>query len=558
MSVEQAKKDHEIVRNRILDCINNKRSFYVLAGAGAGKTKSLVDVLDDIKQEYRDSYLSQGQKVAVITYTDKAAEEIRQRVGQEQMYRISTIHSFAWEVISHFKKELIMWVKENKTDFPRVKKVEYTMQKSTDHIYRLKHNEVISVFTELLNRSQLLKETVISEFPVILLDEYQDTDKKVIDILLGLRNFNKNLVLALFGDPMQRIYNSGYSYLEDKLDQENFIKIEKDWNWRSSYEIVEFINKVRNIETDPGQKLKMNSHGFVQKSVHQKSEKKPEIIVVAEGTKDSFIEKGNMKTLVLEHRMAAERMGFLDLFKLFNGNEYFKESFKEGSVTKLQDLKLPLLDLYRAKENKYSRLHLMKYMRDYNVYFKENHIFDEEIDIREKLKQLAESYKETLSLFTEPEKITIKEISKTIIESELFYIPNEIDFSDDFWSEVGKISMKELLAYFIYKENMEFETQHGSKGLEYDRVQVILSQKEAKGYLHNFNQLLRIEELSDSIFKNHDLKKDTTLTRTKKLFYVAASRAMEELYIVWYVPVEKVTTAKENLKILFGDSCVIK
>ena len=105
---------------------------------------------------------------------------------------------------------------------------------------------------------------------------------------------------------------------------------------------------------------------------------------------------------------------------------------------------------------------------------------------------------------------------------------------------------------------MEFDTQHGSKGLEYNKVQVILSQKEAIGKNHNFNQLFRIDILSDTIKKNHGLKKDTTLTRTQKLFYVAVSRAKKELRVVWYVPKEKIQETKKNIEFLFGDACIIE
>ena len=557
MSVEHAIENHELVQETIRNYVKDNQSFFVLAGAGAGKTRSLVDTLTDIKKMYKKSYLPKGQRVAVITYTVNAAEEIQQRVGQDSLFRISTIHSFAWEVISKYKSNLLTWVRENKKEYPNVKKVEYTLQKSTDFVYRLKHNEVISIFSEMLNIYDLLRETLTTEYPLILVDEYQDTDKKVIDTLLELKDFNESFTLGFFGDPMQRIYSSGYSFLEDMLIEYNFKEVRKEWNWRSTYEIVDFINKVRSINTDPTQPLSIESERFIQKSVQPRGAGIiPKISIVAEETDPQLVENRDMKTLVLEHRMAAERMGFLNLFNLFNKNNSKKDSFKEGTVTELKVLKAPSLDLYHASKNIHSKLHIMKYMRSYNYYFQENKKNGEEI--QDKLIKLSESYQEILSLFEKASEVSLKTFSQKIQESELFYIPHEIDFTDDFWEEVGQIKLQELLAYFLYHEDMEFDTQHGSKGLEYNKVQVILSQKEAIGKNYNFNQLFRIDILSDTIKKNHGLKKDTTLTRTQKLFYVAVSRAKKELRIVWYVPKEKIQETKKNIEFLFGDACIIE
>lgn len=557
LSVENAIENHELVRRTIREYIRTNQSFFILAGAGAGKTKSLVDTLKDIKKTYKKSYLPKAQKVAVITYTENAAEEIKQRVGEDSLFRISTIHSFSWEIISKYKRDLLMWVKKNKKDYPNVKKVEYTLKKSTDFVYRLKHNEVISIFSEMLKRYDLLKETLTTEYPLILVDEYQDTDKKVIDILLELKEFNKNFTLGFFGDSMQRIYSNGYNSLEEKLIENNFKETKKEWNWRSTYEIVDFINKVRSINTNPTQPLGIEKGSFIQKSVQSKgSGKIPQIAIVAEGTDPQIFESRKMKTLVLEHRMAAERMGFFNLFNLFNKNYSKKESFKEGTVIELKCLKAPALELYDASKNIHSKLHVMKYMREYNYYFKENKKNGEEI--LSKLLELSESYQKILSFFEKSSEVSLKEFSQKVQESELFYITHEIDFSDDFWSEVGQIKLQEILAYFLYQEDMEFDTQHGSKGLEYKKVQVILSQSEAIGKNHNFNQLLRIQPLSEIIKRNHEIKKDTTLKRTQKLFYVAASRAREELRIVWYVPKEQIQDAKKNIDLLFGDTCIIE
>lgn len=63
------------VDKEIYDCLNiaTPKSFFVFAGAGSGKTRSLVNVLGKFKQEYGEEYRRTKRKVAIITYTNAAA-----------------------------------------------------------------------------------------------------------------------------------------------------------------------------------------------------------------------------------------------------------------------------------------------------------------------------------------------------------------------------------------------------------------------------------------------------------------------------------------------------
>ena len=71
------------------------RSFFLFAGAGSGKTRSLVKALNHINSTIgRDLKLS-GRRVAVITYTNAARDEIARRAQYNSLFEISTIHSFA-------------------------------------------------------------------------------------------------------------------------------------------------------------------------------------------------------------------------------------------------------------------------------------------------------------------------------------------------------------------------------------------------------------------------------------------------------------------------------
>jgi len=95
--------------------------------------------------------------------------------------------------------------------------------------------------------------------------------------------------------------------------------------------------------------------------------------------------------------------------------------------------------------------------------------------------------------------------------------------------------------YNIYlSENSAFATHQGVKGLEYPRVMVIIDDEEARGFLFSYDKLFGSKELTTGDKKNIEEGKETGIDRTRRLFYVACSRAKESLAIVAYTDNQKV------------------
>lgn len=84
--------------NRCKECIDSRKSFVLQGGAGSGKTESLKELLLYIKTEHPKA------RVICITHTNAAVDEIVGRVGER--YLISTIHSFLYGLIGHYKKNI--------------------------------------------------------------------------------------------------------------------------------------------------------------------------------------------------------------------------------------------------------------------------------------------------------------------------------------------------------------------------------------------------------------------------------------------------------------------
>ncbi len=90
------------------------RSFFLFAGAGSGKTRTLVEVLrrlTGVVPHERGGRLANrlrlyGRSIRVVTYTKNAVAIIGGRLGSNDLVAVSTIHSFCWELIGGFDEDI--------------------------------------------------------------------------------------------------------------------------------------------------------------------------------------------------------------------------------------------------------------------------------------------------------------------------------------------------------------------------------------------------------------------------------------------------------------------
>src|SRR5688572_23359359 len=111
--VQLAAPDHDASIDedlRKLVAPDTRGSFFLSAGAGSGKTRSLVQAVVAIQENYRQHFVRRGERVAVITYTNAACDEIVSRVRRDALFHISTIHSFSWSLISSLHHDIQQWL----------------------------------------------------------------------------------------------------------------------------------------------------------------------------------------------------------------------------------------------------------------------------------------------------------------------------------------------------------------------------------------------------------------------------------------------------------------
>ena len=346
----------------------DQHSFLLPAGAGAGKTAALTTAIRSAVSINADALFFTGAQIAAITYTRAAAAEILQRVEYDPRVWVSTIHSFAWEMIkSHpraIRAALIRQISKKLDDeqqlksrerdsttptavartrsilrnerrlelLPSTKRFHYSPESNIPGQGELSHAEVISVFAELLAEKPLMRSFLVSRFPVLFIDEAQDTTKSLLPGFIDItRSHNTKFTLGLFGDTMQRVYLDGVHNLEADIPEHWRAIPALDVNYRSDGRIVELANKIRSqAGSEYNQDVSSSNDGSVRFFVLPKDSAgyQTELMVkkfMASSTRDSRWDPSSasngsplIKTLVLEHRFAAERLGFLDFYDAMN------------------------------------------------------------------------------------------------------------------------------------------------------------------------------------------------------------------------------------------------
>ncbi|MBR6797089.1 MAG: hypothetical protein IKM45_00160, partial [Opitutales bacterium] len=118
-------------------------------------------------------------------------------------------------------------------------------------------------------------------------------------------------------------------------------------------------------------------------------------------------------------------------------------------------------------------------------------------------------------------------------------VSDDVRESDDeeltAWVNTMDLPIEVIRKYDDYvNHRTRFDTHQGVKGLEFDRVLVIIDDSEAKGFMFSYDKLFGAKDLSDTDKKNRSDGKETSIERTQRLFYVTCTRAKKSLAVVMY------------------------
>lgn len=569
--------------------VSPRKSFFLFAGAGSGKTYSLVLLLKKIRDSIGQDLLVQGKQVAVITFTNAATDEIINRLDYSSVFHISTIHSFVWDVIKYYqadiKKLYCKYIEEDikelqgklestknkttKTYLSNAEKLEvlrerlekakeidkfvYNPNGSNPEYNALKHAEVIKISAEMIFENEMLQRIIAQRYPILLIDESQDTKKELIDAFFKIQEYFSDLfTLGLLGDQKQRIYTDGKENMVSIIP-DGWEKPVKRMNYRCAKRIIELANTIgKEIDEYAEQNPREDADsGFVRLFVVKQHDdiKKDEVEssvmkMMSEVTTDKkwFGEDVDVKILTLEHMMAARRLGFDLFYAPFAKVTKYQMTFLQGNVSEIEFFTKEVLPIAGSLNGDGSdALRILKLnspllSRDnienpYKLYLR----------CREEALKVARIVNDNK---------TIRDTVKAIWDAQLLRIPEvvynaskltieDVNGSDDeeliAWVNVMDLPIEMVKRYDDYvNQKTRFDTHQGVKGLEFNRVMVIIDDAEARGFMFSYDKLFGVKELSDTDKKNIADGKETSIERTQRLFYVTCTRAKNSLAVVMY------------------------
>ena len=571
-------------------CLDRHQSFALVAGAGAGKTSSLVEALKRIREQEGSVLRQNGQRVACITFTKRAVEVIKDRLGFDELYWVSTLHSFLWDQIRYFQHDIrealcrsrlpALIAKERAKDNGKgsrtalearakaerfekelesliaVENFEYQDARVGNYSHgQLGHDDIIEVAVHLFAENPTFRRITGLRFPYIFVDEAQDTARGILEGLNLVCAGDGLPIVGYFGDPWQQIYDGSAGTFAPPANGKIVSKTE---NFRCSESVIRLLNAFRNdVEQFAAGENKGREGSVLFRLVRTEAPEMPRNVYSsaqicrALARMDAAIadwgwnERSDVVRLFLVRQMIARRMGFSGLNSLFNGlyaSSRAADSFDAGEHFLLLPLTTTIWPLVAAHEAKDGRQIIDLLRRDSPALATEgpgspktlSAMIDYSLAMVDQLSRLwaRGTIREVLQFCVDKEIIRASEKLREHLERaprSVVYDESihQLDKGDWLADEFFAMDTKEVSPYENFiNNNSAYSTQHGVKGEEYSKVLVVYDDIEANWHNYSFAKILTPEAAGRPT--------EGQKTRGQKLAYVSFSRALEDLRVLFF------------------------
>lgn len=281
-------KNIEFDQSRI-EIIKNMQSVDIQAFPGSGKTTILISKLAILAKKWESS----NSGICVLSHTNVAREEIEDRLGASDLGRkillyphfIGTFHSFfdtfvtipwlksngykiniidseivmryRWEKIpknikfylkKQYKNENICEYKDEvgKIDWDKngkTRKIILSVIENTQKEGYFTFGEMLLFAKKILSENKNIAESIQCRFPLLFIDEAQDTDEFQWELLNEAFGNNSNVVMQCYGDVNQAIYNSVFSEKDSNYFPRKDPLVLKE-SKRFNHKIAKLVNSV--------------------------------------------------------------------------------------------------------------------------------------------------------------------------------------------------------------------------------------------------------------------------------------------------------------------------
>lgn len=605
-------------------------SFFLFAGAGSGKTRTLVEVLRRLTgvephadgAELARRLRARRQAIRVVTYTRNAVSVILGRLGENPLVRVSTIHGFCWDLISGFDddirdalltlntaavlsaqrkanrkkrgptekdEQIIEDLRSKAETLRRTHRFIYSPDRNTFGEGALLHDQVLSVASLLLETSPTLRRVLSDAHPIVLIDESQDTMKKMLSSLMKANDESPDsLAIGFLGDHRQRVYLDGHANLPGIIPN-TWRRPKLQMNHRSQRRVVELINKI--WEADIKGRTKSDL-GIAQLPRSEKAGGTVRIFIGETGVaSDEKIMREQLcaqtmanltgvgewskanagyQVLALEHTLVARRGGFFNAFAALSlidekASRPQTHMASEGpAATRVLFKQLAALEACWGKDSEIDEFAVMGVLHEHGSL---ENFPTCPIDQQSRLAELNECIHDVRAACLMPEP-TVRDVIAPIIRYRLFELddrllrafdedpsPNppadksrksKVDAQRRGWQDLFNVKWSELSRYRSYLAGTSnLSTHQVVKGSEFPHVMVVMDDSEAGGHLFSYDKLFGAKALSVNDLANFDDEKETTIDRTLRLLYVTCSRAQESLALILWSADPKL--AKEKI-----------
>lgn len=583
----------------LITALDERKNFIFEAGAGAGKTFSLIKALHHLIDKDGKAYLKAHKKIACITYTNVAKDQIDLRTDKHPVVHSDTIHAFCWSMVKNFQVEIrkclttiTHWQNrirafyiENLTssdtvDTPSAEPIDPTTidvnyaevigrreviyqlgyPSIDDDVITLHHDDVLKIMIHLLGIEKFRK-LLFSKYPVILFDEYQDTLTEFADALQTyFITPEAGPQIGFFGDHWQKIYGHGCG----EIVNAKLKFIPKNANFRSVATVVNVLNKMRpalkqEVEdaTIPGTAVVYLTNEWVgerRKGGHWAGD------LPSQKAHDYLTElrrrlsidgwdftPDKTKVLMLTHNVLAEEQGYKNLADVFTYNESYLNK-EDAHIAYFLDYLEPICEAFKAK--KYGQMFAVIGAGKNGINSHSDKVAWNEALTGLLAKRDSGTIGDVLDYLIEKSKPNLPETIAELEKKFKDFVTEEGVAEPSFISRIRnlrQVAYKEVIALTAYINNhTPFATKHSIKGEEFENVLVVVG----RGWnIYNFDQML-------GWFKDGvPTDKQDTFERSRNLFYVVCSRPKKNLAVLFTQKVSD--SAFATLNEWFGSENVV-
>ncbi len=507
-----------------LNVINTKGNVVVKASAGTGKTATMV-----AKIEKEFSEIQNHKVIAAITFTIKAAKEIKSRIKVQLADSfIGTNNSFVLEeIIKPFYKDIYeVYSIDFTTDYSRTfntyeEGLELLHSENIVGSYsnRSSNRQKSFIFELALNvvkESKICARYLDAKYEKIYVDEYQDSNEYMHNFFMYL-NEQLNIDLFIVGDDKQSIYSfmSAYpKYFLSVYNSPRFNKFDLLDNFRCREQIQDYSNML----------IEDVSHLF--KGIG-----------------------GNDVNIICYHSNKIDSSGIINEFLEVDKScavLRFSNSNAENEKNKLNTIGLdfryvrtPVIASITSSESilytAVAKYFIVKNYTEYDFYYEiPSYLVDNQIEV----KHLKKLLKFDISNKTE------NQFSKEIVK--LFsYL--RVDINDRIINNINSlyndIINEDHHSYFILLENEKAYnkltmTFHSSKGLEFDQVFVFAEDYNLNDKTHIYNHYVAVTRAKSRLSILVDLdngRADKFCSDLNSIYTLRNKMLVREAYNVVYL-----------------------